>query len=210
MEHKAQDGAELLCRASDLALAKEGSRCTWAVMGPLEKCVEEVNGATVVNHPHLGSKTCPKELGHGKSSSSGPEYPPGFENGLEVVRPSNQTITQTKGGERCDYENDLEKRIEGDQSSGDSHGSTPRSVEEVPQTPVLESNSIRLYDDLDCGMPNEEDLVEAKIAWEVGKTLEYEVSNKEAMICALAKLPENQDFVLPRKRGRPRKNKVLI
>ena len=111
MEHKAQGGAELLCRASDPALAEEGSRCTWAVMGPLEKCVEEVNGATEVDHPHLGSKPCPKELGHGESSSSGLEYPPRFENGLEVVRPSNQTIMQTKVGESCDYENDLEKRI---------------------------------------------------------------------------------------------------
>ena len=57
--------------------------------------MEEVNGATVVNHPHLGFKPCQKELGHKESSSSGPEYPPRFENSLEVVRPSNQTIMQT-------------------------------------------------------------------------------------------------------------------
>ena len=72
---------------------------------------------------------------------------------------------------------------------------------------MLELSSNQLNDDLECGMPSEEDLVEARIAWEVGKTLGCKVSNEEAMIRALANIPEHQDFVLPRKRGRPRKNK---
>ena len=207
MKHNAQGGAEPLRRTPDPALAEESSRRTWAVVGPLKKCVEEVNGATEVDHPHLSSEPCPKELGREGSSSTGPEYPPGFENIVEVGGPSNQTIMQRNAGESGDSENYLEKRREGNQSSGDSHGATPSSVEEVPQTPVLELSSNRLNDDLECGMPSEEDLVEARIAWEVGKTLGCKVSNDEAMIRALANLPEHQDFILPRKRGRPRKNK---
>ena len=49
--------------------------------------------------------------------------------------------------------------------------------------------------------------MEVKISWDVGKTLELQVSNEGAMIAALAKVQEIQDFTLLRKRGRPRKNK---
>ena len=53
--------------------------------------------------------------------------------------------------------------------------------------------------------PCEEDLVEARISWDIGKSLGCKVSNEKAMICALAKVLDIQ--VLPRKRGRSRKNK---
>ena len=56
-------------------------------------------------------------------------------------------------------------------------------------------------------VPNEEDLVETQITWDGGKTLGLQMSDDRAMIIALAKVWELQDFVLPKKRGRPKKNK---
>ena len=53
----------------------------------------------------------------------------------------------------------------------------------------------------------DEEVMETKISWDVGKTLGLPVSNEGAMIAALAKVQEIQDFTLLRKRGRPRKNK---
>ena len=38
------------------------------------------------------------------------------------------------------------------------------------------------------GMLNEEDLVEAKVSWDVGEALGLRVSNKRAMIVALSKV----------------------
>ena len=49
--------------------------------------------------------------------------------------------------------------------------------------------------------------MEAKISWDVGRTLGLQVSNEGVMIVTLAKVQEIQDFTLPRKRGRLRKNK---
>ena len=53
--------------------------------------------------------------------------------------------------------------------------------------------------------PWEENLIEAQITWDIGKTLGCKVSNEMAMINALARVPEGQDFVIPRKRGCPKK-----
>ena len=54
---------------------------------------------------------------------------------------------------------------------------------------------------------NEDDLVETQVSWGLGKELGLKVGNEKAMIHALSKVREMQDFVLPRKRGRPRKKK---
>ena len=56
-------------------------------------------------------------------------------------------------------------------------------------------------------MPIEDELVEAKVTWDIGKTLGCQVNNEEAIIKALTKVHNCQDFILPRKRGLPRKNK---
>ena len=57
-------------------------------------------------------------------------------------------------------------------------------------------------------VPNDEDLMEAQVSWDLGKVLGLQVSNERAMVGALAaKVQECQDFVLPRRRDRPRKNK---
>lgn len=55
--------------------------------------------------------------------------------------------------------------------------------------------------------PWEENLVEAKITWDMGKTMGFKVSNEMAIVEALTRIPECQDFVIPRKRGRPMKKK---
>ena len=56
--------------------------------------------------------------------------------------------------------------------------------------------------------PWEENLVQAHITWDIGRTLGLKVSNDMAMIKALARVPECQDFVILRKREHPRKKKV--
>ena len=56
-------------------------------------------------------------------------------------------------------------------------------------------------------VPCEEDLVEAQITWEIRKVLGCTVSNEKAVIEALTKIPECQDFIMPRKRGQLKKNK---
>ena len=88
-------------------------------------------------------------------------------------------------------------------------GNCSSSVERVPQTPLLESNSTWLSEANEDTLLVEEDLVGTQISWNVGKTLGLKVNNEEALTAALAKVDECQDFVLPRKRGRPRKNKGL-
>ena len=49
--------------------------------------------------------------------------------------------------------------------------------------------------------------MEAKITWDICKSFEFKVSNELAMIEAIAKVKDCQDFSLPKKRGRPKKNK---
>ena len=72
MLHKAQDGDRPLCIESAPYLTEEVSRRSWAEVGHLERCVEEDKGATMVDHPHLGSKPSQKKLGRGATPSSGP------------------------------------------------------------------------------------------------------------------------------------------
>ena len=57
-------------------------------------------------------------------------------------------------------------------------------------------------------MPNDENLVEARVTWDLGKTLGLKGSNEKSIIDALAKIQECQDYILPKKRGRPRKVKA--
>ena len=49
--------------------------------------------------------------------------------------------------------------------------------------------------------------METQITLDVGKTLGLQVSDDSAMLATLAKVRELQDFVLPKKRGRTKKNK---
>ena len=72
----------------------------------------------------------------------------------------------------------------------------------------MELTSLLYKDDDKEVIPKEGDLVEAWISWDVSKFLGLKVKNDKAMIDALAKVKECQDFVMPRKRERPRKNKA--
>ena len=119
-----------------------------------------------------------------------------------MVGPSKQDHKQSMSKEIVEFENSLEKENEINQKSGESHDSFPGSVKKIPQTPLLDSSSNQMSVIMEEVMPCEEGLVEARISWDIWKTLGLKVSNEKAMICMLAKVPEFQDFVLPRKRGR--------
>ena len=56
-------------------------------------------------------------------------------------------------------------------------------------------------------LPFEKDLVEAQNSWNIGKALGLKVSNENAIIEAISKVRECQDFSLPMRRGRRKKNK---
>ena len=71
----------------------------------------------------------------------------------------------------------------------------------------MDSSSGQNRDDKNDIISDEEDLVEVRICWDVGKFLGLKVGNDKAMIASLVKVNQCQDFVMPRKRGRPKKNK---
>ena len=104
-------------------------------------------------------------------------------------------------------ENSLKEKNEADQSFGESLCSFSNLVEKVLQTPTLESLSVMQRDDNEVEVSCEEDLVEAQVSWDIGTTLGLKVSNEKAMFAALAKVQGFQYFVIPRRRGHPRKNK---
>ena len=56
-------------------------------------------------------------------------------------------------------------------------------------------------------VPDEDDLVEAQITWDIGKELGLQVSNDRAMLKALSKVQQLQDFSVKRRRGRSKKQK---
>ena len=101
----------------------------------------------------------------------------------------------------------LEYEIQGLQSLGGTQDSPPFSAEKVPETPMLESNTSVHSGRIEIMLPFEEDLVEAQNMWNIGKTLGLKVNNERAMIEALSKIRECQDFSRPRRRGRPKKTK---
>ena len=142
----------------------------------------------------------------GEPECSGPIFPPGFEDCCGVFGPSRRTQVHSvdsplgeAGGSKAGQKQNQER--------DSSPYSTSSSVDKVPQTPCFESESPLHKDVVENVVAYEEDLVETQITWDVGKTLGLRVSDDRAMVAALAKVQELQDFVLPRRRGRPRKNK---
>ena len=107
----------------------------------------------------------------------------------------------------CVSEAFLEKDSESNQSLGESHGSFSDPVEIVPQTMEEEAVSFLEEDDIETEVLWEERLVEARVSWDLAKTLGLSVSNEKAMVAAIAKVQDCQDFILPRRRGHPRKAK---
>ena len=136
-----------------------------------------------------------QELGRDKETWSGPSCPPGFEFGFKPIGSSIQSQQKV---------NIPGVEFETEQVTGRSECSTSIS-NEIIQTPIYDSNqAVRRNYDEDV-IPIEEELVEAQITWDLGKMLGLQASNEKAVIDALSKVHEIQDFVLPRKRGRPRK-----
>ena len=102
--------------------------------------------------------------------------------------------------EIVDWENPLREKNEIDQIVKDA-------IDKVPPTPLLVSSSNLQSDNYEVVVPCEEGLVEARITKDIRKTMGFKVNNEMTMLDALAKVPECQDFVLPRRRDYPRKNK---
>ena len=208
MMHKDQGTSGSLIGAFESSLMLEGSGQCCPKVGLFGKCVEEANhllrsGMQV--HSPLAFYTSTNELGFEEPGCSGPEYPPGFDDFIGVVGFFDWAKMQCVSKENFECENSLEEGNEADQSFRESHGSFSNLVEKVPETPMLESISILKRDDNEVVEPIKEDLVE--VSWDVGKILWLKVSNEKAMIAALAKVQECQDFVLLRRRGCPNKNK---
>ena len=56
-------------------------------------------------------------------------------------------------------------------------------------------------------IPDNEDLVEAQITWDMGKELGFQVFYERAMLEALSKVKEVQDFSVAKKSGQPKKQR---
>ena len=93
------------------------------------------------------------------------------------------------------------------QSPNGSHGSSVATTEKVPQSLLPEPEVNFQCGTIEIVIPFKEELLEAQNTWDIGKTLGVKSSNGLTMIDALSKIRECQDFSLPQKRGRPRKNK---
>ena len=93
------------------------------------------------------------------------------------------------------------------QSPNGSHGSSVATTEKVPQSLLSEPEVNFQCGTIEIVIPFKEELLEAQNTWDIGKTLGVKSSNGLTMIDALSKIRECQDFSLPQKRGRPRKNK---
>ena len=68
-----------------------------------------------------------------------------------------------------------------------------------------EEAQIDTRNELIATIPDEEDLVEAQVTWEIEKEMGLRVSDEGAMLKSLSKVKEAQDFYVTRKRGRPQK-----
>ena len=113
-----------------------------------------------------------------------------FENFLAKVGPLSWVEEVSKTDDRCVGGSNLDKVASADLDHGVPSCLNSFSIEEVPQTPIFESEFLFLWEGIEDIVPNNEDLVEVKISWDVGKTLGLQVSDEGAMIAALAKVQE--------------------
>ena len=85
----------------------------------------------------------------------------GFEDYIGVVGPSDRAQVQCVSNENIVRKNSLEEGNEANQSYEESHCSISNSVEKVPQTPMLESESTLQREDIEVVVLDEEDFVES-------------------------------------------------
>ena len=171
-------------------------------MDPRKKRTEEVYvGTNVQKCPSLDRSSGSNGVGLEESEAKSPECPPAFEDTHGLYGTSALETCPRPSLGIAEGESEVEESIEIEQNDG-------YFVEEVPQTPIFDPVSSVQIGDIEMEKDGEEELVETQITWDSGKTLGLIASNERAVIKALTKVPGCQDFTIPRKRGRPKKNKV--
>ena len=181
-----------------------------SVVGPMKKCVMEAElpqfSSTKDNPQQVGSSGS-LELGQRPSVCSGPSCPPGFEDYVCEMGLNIRSQVQDGSMEFLEGVKSLEDGEVDSLSCEVSNSSCTNSTEKGPQTPVLESSVFVHCDAIEVVLPFDEELVEAQNTWNVGKALGLKLSNELAMVEALSKVRECQDFSMPTRRRRPKKNK---
>ena len=88
-----------------------------------------------------------------------------------MVGPPSRDHVHTVSNESLLRENFLVKVVEADQEQEVSPCSNSYSVEKVPQTPLFVLESMCQGEDIEEEVvPNEEDLMETQVIWDLGKT----------------------------------------
>ena len=147
-------------------------------------------------------------LGFAEFESSGPNCPPGFEFLVDDTGLSRKDQEQCMKLGNGKVQELLVNGKDTLQNVGEDSYSISASLEKVPQTPVFESELAEHIDEIEEDLTDGENLVEARVTWDLGKALGLRGSNEKSIIDALAKMHDCQDLVLPRRRGRPRKVKA--
>ena len=211
MLHKDQVVSDSLIGGFEPSLELENTVLRSPMVGTLGRCNEEANNLlrfVMQAHSSFHIDTNSKVVEYRELVYSGPKYPSGFEEYIGVVGPFTWGQVHCTSNKNLVLESSLAKGNEADQSYGESHCSMSNSIKKVSQPALLDSESILQREDNEDMVSNDEDLMEAQVSWDLGKVLGLQVSNERAMVSALAaKVQECQDFVLPRRRDRPRKNK---
>ena len=190
-------GFDLSCSAS-LCCLEVGSvlkSMEEAKLHPFGPCLEDDNPPDV----EVGSTV----LGLQSPASSELGCPPGFENFKNGIDQLDQLIS----GDEVSCGSDMHAENSNDhfqRSSGDQSCHT-FSIEVVPQTPVFESGKNCQEGVIEIVLPFEERLMEAQITRDIGACLGITTSNEVAMLTALSKIREGQDFALPKSRRRSKK-----
>ena len=178
-------------------------------VGPSRKCAKEASlplGPRLDENPLVDSCSSFSVLGQPNHTREGLDSHIGTENLLDMDGAAKGVQTQF---------GILENSVSLDNGSVDkvsfkpTHGSSPILAENVPKTSLLNLDSNLQSGAIEIVLPFEEELVEAQNVWNIGKALGISVSNELAAIEAISKVKECQDFFLPRRRGRGKKNKGL-
>ena len=128
-------------------------------MGPRQKCAEEalpLNRLGVQAQSPIAFNSRTKEVGLEEPPSSGPDYPPGFENVIGLGGAAIRIQAERKLRENVECKDSLEEKGESVQSSWES-------VDKVPQTPLLLADSKLQSEDIEAVTPWEKNLIEAQI-----------------------------------------------
>ena len=189
MMHKYQRESSSLIGAFEYSLLLEAFELGCSEVGQVGKHMEEAKsgcGPSLEGQAPMIFNTSTSRMGLEEPVCSSLECPPGFEDYFDVIGPSKSPPRLSSSKGKFERENFLEEENGIDQCLGESLG----SVEKVPQTPFFESTPNRQSDDYGVMIPFEEDLVEARITWDIGKMMGLEVSNEKAMVDAIAKVKE--------------------